>query len=463
MKSAIVRPLYHTHLVTPPLGMGYVCAWLQQTGFEAHITDGLKERLDNAHLADRCSDADVVGIFCMSDYLPETADLTRRLKAAGKTVVIGGPHASVLPEKTIQQTGADYAVVGEGERTMADLVSALSRGATTAGIPGLRGREPQNFTPRPFFENLDDVPFPAWREIDPRTYPMAPHGGVVRAFPVAPVTSSRGCPFACHFCASPTIWHRRIRFRSPGSVVDEIEMLVRDYGVREIHFEDDNLTLKETHIAGICEEILRRGIKVHWAAPNGIRVDAVTPAMLGLMKRSGCYAVAFGIESGSQEILDRIEKRTDLTKMRAAITMAHDAGLITQAFLIFGLPGETEETIRQTTEFVLSLPLDKAQILLLDILPGSELWNRYGRPDTDYAHTRSYQEPVYVPEGLSAAQLMRARSTAFRRFHLRPRQFFMLLRMIKPGQLRFVLRRISDFGIFSVRRAPRERIAADRS
>ncbi len=277
---------------------------------------------------------------------------------------------------------------------------------------------------------------------------MAPHGAVVKASPVAPVTSSRGCPFSCHFCASPKIWNRKIRYRSATNVVDEIEMLVREYGVKEIHFEDDNLTLKRSHIQGICEEILSRNIKVYWATPNGIRVDTVSDELLRLMKRSGCYSVAFGIESGSQEILDKIEKKTDLKIIRSAVEMAYRAGLITQAFIIFGLPGETEKTIQETINMVMKLPLHKVQFLLLDVLPGSRLWDDQDRLDISYFKKRSYQEPGYVPAGLTADYLVKVRAEAFRKFHMRPRQLYVFLKMLKLRQLKFIIQRVKDFSMF---------------
>jgi len=166
------------------------------------------------------------------------------------------------------------------------------------------------------------------------------------------------------------------------------------------------------------------------------------------MKRSGCYSVAFGIESGSQKILDNIEKKTKLDSVRSAVEMAHKVGLITQGFIIFGLPGETRETIAETMKLVLSIPLDKTQFLLLDILPGSKLWEKYGHADIDYFKKRSYQETGYLPSDLSAEYLKKIRGQAFRKFHLRPKQFYRILKMIKLGQLKVIFQRIQDFSIF---------------
>ncbi len=447
MQVALARPNYYTHLITPPLGVGSLSAYLRARGVECRLVDGLRDRLDADALARACEGADIVGLTCLSDFFPETIEAARALKAAGAVVVIGGPHASALPQETLEQTGADYVVVGEGEQTLAELVDYVrggARGEPPAGVVAAAGGA---FQPRPLLDDLDALPFPDWEQMDPRTYPRAPHGALIKQFPVAPVASTRGCPFACSFCASPKLWGRRIRFRSPARVVDEIEWLVRDFGVREIHFEDDNLTLKREHAEGVCREILRRGLDISWATPNGVRVDAVTPDLLRLMRESGCYYIAFGIESGDEEILRRIRKNTDLSRIEQAVRWAHEAGMITQGFFIFGLPGETAETIEKTIEFAKRLPLDRGQFLLLDLLPGSELWDELrGQADIDWTR-RSYQELKWTPDTVDAETLRRAPGRAFRRFFFRPRPLWSLLRFFRPSQLPFVWQRIKDFGI----------------
>lgn len=452
MKVTLTRPNYHSHLITPQLGMGYISSCLKAGGFESSIVDGLNHSLSNGEVALRCADADLVGINCLSDYYPKVVELTKLLKDRGKKVVIGGPHASVLPRETLLGTGADFVVVGEGEETMLELAEAIRDGKPTEGIKGLITRDGGVLVKRPFIKDLDSLPFPDWAQMDPRTYKKAPHGGFVKKFPVAPITSTRGCPYECTFCASPEIWGRRIRYRSPENVVDEIGLLVNEFGVKEIHFEDDNLTLKRSHVEGICELILERKIKVSWATPNGIRVDTITPKLLKLMKRSGCYFIAFGIESGNESILKKIKKETDLATITHAVQMAHKAGLMTQGFFIFGLPGETEATIKNTVNYAKTIPLDKAQFLLLDVLPGSELWHELKggvRADTS---ARSYQNVTWVPDGIGRHELERAPSKAFKSFFLRPRQMFNALRFIKPSQFSFVLKRMADFGVLPGRR-----------
>lgn len=448
MKIILVRPNYHTHLVTPPLGLGYLSSYLKRSGHEVRIIDGLNLSLSNNEIARGCQGAGLVGVQILSDFYLEAKDLIRELKALGLPVVIGGAHVSSLALESLKDTGADFAIVGEGERTLLELVEHLESGKPVDNILGLvTGKN--TFQKRPFIQDLDSLPFPDWHEIDPAKCKKAPHGAVIKNFPVAPVTSSRGCPYSCKFCASPNIWERTIRFRSPKNVVDEIEYLVKEFGVREIHFEDDNLTLKKDHIEGICNQILKRGIKISWATPNGVRADTLDSQLVRLMKKSGCYFLVFGIESGNQQILDNINKKTNLAAIERAARIARAEGLVTQGFFIFGLPGETKETIDESIKFAKRIALDRAQFLLLDVLPGTALWDELEGAKVADWRRRSYQQVTWIPPTVKKEILEKAPSRAFKSFFLRPRQFFLFIKYIKPTQLPFILRRIVDFKILS--------------
>ena len=417
MKVALVRPRYHTHLITPPLGLGYLSAALRAAGHAPRLIDGLALDLPAEEVARRCAGHPVVGIGCMSDQVPEVSALARLLQARGHRVVIGGPHATALPEDTAQRTGADFVVVGEGELTLPALVAALERGASPA-LPGVFAPGSRDLAPRPLVEDLDTLPFPDWDAMPPRRYALAPHGAFVRRFPVAPVMSTRGCPCQCSFCASPRLWEGRIRFRSPENVLDEIELLVRRFGVREIHFEDDNLTLRRSHAEAICTGLLARRLDVVWSCPNGVRADTLDGDLLSLMKRAGCYALAFGVESGDQGILDGVGKGARLEVVEQAIARAAEAGLQTQGFFIFGLPGETAASIDRTVDFARRARLDRAQFLLLDVLPGSRLWDELSGQFTPDWTRRSYQEVTWCPPTVDRATLAAAPSRAFRSFFL---------------------------------------------
>jgi radical SAM superfamily enzyme YgiQ (UPF0313 family) len=285
----------------------------------------------------------------------------------------------------------------------------------------------------------------------PRLYGKAPHGGVVKALPLGSLITSRGCPFDCSYCFNSRLAGKRQRRRSPRLVADEIEMLVREFRVKEIHFIDDNLTLHRSHIEEICMEILDRRLAIHWAAPNGIRVDSADSSLFKLMKRSGCYFVSFGIESADDGILERAGKRIDIETVKRAVRDAAAAGIITLGFFIFGLPGETLETMRKTLALALELPLKKAQFHLLDVLPGTRLWEELEgahRPDW---HKRSFQEVKWVPEGLTEEALKRFLSYAFRRFYLRPGPLGCILSLLRPGQIPSLFRRLNDFGVLPLK------------
>lgn len=453
-KISLIRPNYSTHLVIAPLSVGYLSSYLKNNGHDCRIVDALNLDYTADQVADACSGSALVGINCFSSHYPEVIQLSRRLKDRGFRVAIGGPHASALPQLTLDDTGADFVIAGEGEASLLELANSLRAGSSGENIPGVLARGGMELVKRPLIDDLDLLPFPDWPGMDPREYRRVERVGLVKGWPVASMITSRGCPFGCTFCASPELWGRRIRFRSPKNVVDEIEYLVKEFGVKEIHFEDDNITFKREHMAGICDLLLSRGIKISWATPNGIRADKVDEELIKLMKRSGCYFLAFGVESGNQEILNRIKKQEDLSTIASAVRLAHANGIATHGFFIFGLPGETEKTIQDTIDFAKSIPLDKAQFLLLDVLPGSELWHTIKRDKPVDWNYKSYQESTWVPEGLDKEKLRKALGRAFRSFYLRPRQLLYLASCIKFSQFSMIKRRVSDFNILSFLNKP---------
>jgi len=454
MKVILARPNYKTHLITPPLGIGYLSSYLKSKRIDCQIIDGLNLNLTNRQLAEKCKEADIVGISVLSYYFLQAVDLAKKLKKMGKIVVIGGPHATCLPKLTLKETGADFVMAGEGEEIFSQLVREIQTGKID---------KKKKIRSGPFIKDLSSLPFPDWEQMDPRTYQKAPHGGVVKAFPVAPIMTTRGCPYECKFCASPKLWQRTIRFRRPAEVVAEIKYLINNFGVKEIHIEDDNFTLKREHAEKICQLILQQKIKVAWATPNGIRADKVDLKLLRLMKKAGCYFVAFGIESGNQEILNNVAKHSNLEVTRKAVNLAHQAGLMTQGFFIFGLPGETKETIKETIDFAKNLPLDKAQFLMLDVIPGSALWDELKFGKKVNWHLDSFHEVSWLPTRLPAqdgagvagrptvdlATLSSAQSRAFREFFFNPKRLLNMIKLIKPSQMKYVLKRFADFKILN--------------
>ena len=292
---------------------------------------------------------------------------------------------------------------------------------------------------------------PAWDLMPPKEYPPAPHGAVVKRFPVAPIVTTRGCPFNCAFCASKCIWHRKLRFRSAKNLVDEIELLVNEYGVRELHFEDDNFTANREHALSICNEITKRKLDITWACPNGVRIDELDQELLIRMRESGCYLLAFGLESGSQMILDGVNKKLDINMVQEVIRMVKDVGITTWGFFIIGLPGETKQTARETIEFAKRMPLDRAQFCMFTPLPGSDAYDEWVKREKieDFEWEKfNFYSVVYESDSLQKKDLAELQRKAFREFYFRPKILFNLVKNIKPQQIRWLLRRMLAYKYF---------------
>lgn len=449
MKIILVRPCYKSHIITPPLGLGYLSSYLKQQNIDVIIIDALRDNLNNEQVMQKilAEKPDAVGINCLTAFYNEVVDLAKLIKQNNIICLIGGVHTAFLPYQTLVDTGADYVICGEGEIAMTELVNNKFINNDIQGVYSLDNLKnvDQQIIKAKIIENLDELPFPDWDQISPTTYPKAPHGAIAKNFPIGVVMTTRGCPYGCTFCASPQFYGRKIRFRSPENVIEEIKYLIKNHNVKEIHFEDDNLTLKREHIEKICNLILKNNIKISWACPNGIRADKVDEDLIKLMVKSGCYFFAYGIESANPQILKNIKKEETIEQIEKSIEMADRLGVSCHGFFIFGLPGETAETIQESINFAKKSKLSCAQFIILDVLPGCELWTTLnGKFKPNFAKN-SFKEPEWIPEGLTKNQLIKAQSQAFRSFYLRPKQFFTLLNSIRLDQLKFILKRILDY------------------
>ena len=454
MKVVLVRPNYDSHIITPPLALGYLSSYLKKNGMDVKIFDGLRDNVSNAELLESivAETPTVVGITCLTAFYKETIELSQMLKETGLRVIIGGVHPTFLPQETLAESGCDYVVLGEGEIALLKLLQNNFQSDSIAGVYSIKDFEDSKpvIKKGKKIENLDDIPFPDWEQLNPNLYPKAPHGAIVKNFPVAPVITTRGCPYECTFCASPSFYDRKIRFRSPENVIQEIKYLVDQFGIREIHFEDDNLTIRRGHIDKICELIITKGIEISWACPNGIRADKVDADLISKMKESGCYYFAYGVESADQQILSNIKKQVKIETIEKSIDLASKAGISCQGFFIFGLPGETEETLNKSIHFAKRSKLARAQFLILDVLPGSELWDTLKGKFVPNWDKKSYKEPEWLPGELTDKLLMNAQSKAFREFYFKsPLRFLKLALSIKPSQIRFLIHRLLDYRIFN--------------
>jgi magnesium-protoporphyrin IX monomethyl ester (oxidative) cyclase len=226
-----------------------------------------------------------------------------------------------------------------------------------------------------FIENLDELPFPARHLLPMEEYSKAvsPHSGIKRT-PFASMITSRGCPARCTFCVLRKIWGLAYRTRSPDNVLDEIEHLIKEYGIREIHFEDDNLTADKKRAMAIFDGIIKRKFNITWNCPSGTALFALDEELLTKMKESGCYSISIAIESGNKDVLRNLmRKPINLDKAPRIVNAARELGLKIKGFFILGYPRETKKQMQETVDFAANLGLDWALFFIATPIPGSEL------------------------------------------------------------------------------------------
>lgn len=455
MKIVLVRPKYKSHIITPPLGIGYLSSYLRKNGIEVKIIDALKENLELKSVVKIIlkEKPDVVGITCLTAFYIEVCKLSRVLKKHNYKVIIGGVHPTFLPYRTLRESKADFIVCGEGEKALLQILKSNFKPKNIIGVYSQKNIKKVKNTPFPqkaeAFMNLNQLPFPDWEQMNPNTYPKAPHGAIVKNFPIGIIMTTRGCPYMCSFCASRKFYDQSIRFRSIPNVIGEIKYLVNNFAIKEVHFEDDNLTLKRDHIEKLCRTLIKNKIDISWACPNGIRADRVDEKLLRLMKKAGCYLVAFGIESANPRILRNIHKLETIETIKKAISITNKVGIQSQGFFIFGLPGETKETIEESIQFAKKSKLSRAQFIILDIIPGSELWYTLKGKFKPNWKKNSYKEPEWLPKGLTKRDLMDAQTRAIREFYLRPITLIRFLKYIKPNQVKFLLQRFKEYRLLN--------------
>jgi radical SAM superfamily enzyme YgiQ (UPF0313 family)/SAM-dependent methyltransferase len=336
---------------------------------------------------------------------------------------MGGPHVAAAAGPVMDHPEIDFAVAGEGEQTLLNLVEALETGGDPSGLAGVASRtqgEIRVNPPGPFIGDLDTLPFPAY-DLVPDLAAYNPPPANYKKLPVMNVLTGRGCPNQCTFC-DRSLFGRRLRQRSADNIADEIDMLVRRFGVREIAFVDENFTIRPRLIVDLFETLDRRGIRPAWTAMS--RVDTVDRALLRFMRDHGCWHISFGIESGDLNILKRIKKKIDLDQAARVVADCRALGIRTKGFYIVGHPGETLETMEASIQSAFRMPLDDVVVTINTPLPGTDQYReaaRYGRlAAADWSRFNMWT-PVFVPHGLTAEILIEKHREFYRRFYLRPR------------------------------------------
>jgi anaerobic magnesium-protoporphyrin IX monomethyl ester cyclase len=361
----------------PPLSLSYLAAALAREGIEVKILDFMVTHYRPKKLRRELEEyrPQLVGSTCVTLNYPIARRMLKVCKAFDPRIftVIGGPHVTFTLEETLLQSPwIDAIVIGEGERTLVELARTVEEGEDIHHVPGIAFADEGMVVktlPQDRIDDLDQLPLPA-REL----LPMARYRAL--GTPCTVITS-RGCPYSCIFCSGRRMFGPKVRFRSPGLVVDEIEKLQRDFGLAKINIVDDTFTLNHHHTRAVCEEMLRRNLKVKWSA--FARVDRISEDIAQLMKRAGCEWVLFGVESADEEILKTIRKGITLDEVRRGVKIAAEAGISVFNSFILGLPGESWDTALKSIAFGDELYHKygaKYGFHILSPLPGTELYER---------------------------------------------------------------------------------------
>jgi anaerobic magnesium-protoporphyrin IX monomethyl ester cyclase len=365
------------------MGLAYVAAVLEKNGHTVSIIDAPTEGwrnledaggntyrvgLSDQQIGERLAQwkPDVVGIEIPFSGWSRTAFAAAAIaKSISKDVVtyLDGQHPSAMPKECLANPNTDFVVVGERENTVLELVNGLEKGLSdfskVKGLGFVKNGKPVLTAQRSMIEDLDSLPFPARHLLPMDIYTEAVRENPLRNEVYKPMTimiTSRGCPFNCVFCSNCTVWGKRWRGRSPENVVAEIEHVMKDYGIKQIDFYDDNMTLDKKRMEGICDLIVKRNVRVEWFTPNGIRADTLDEALLRKMKRAGCKKIRLAPESGVQRVVDEvIGKSLDLKSVEQAVILSKKVGIGVGLFFVIGLIGETKTDIEETIRFAYKL------------------------------------------------------------------------------------------------------------
>lgn len=347
--------------IFPPLGLAYIAAVLEKEGYNVNIIDAYAEELSLHQIKVKIDNfsPNVVGITCDVSRVEETKQIFK-LSTAFK--IVGGPFATVKPDEFVDVANA--IVIGEGEETMLELLKYFFKNKDFSKIKGL-----YNSPKRELIQNLDSLPMPSWHLLPMNLY----YDIRSRDYPMISMFTSRGCPYNCIFCNSPLISGRKVRFMSPKRIVDNIEFLIRNYNIKEIFFKDSNFMINKSHLEKICDEILKRRLKVKWVC-NG-HVNSVDYDLLTKMKNAGCYLIYFGFESGNQKTLNKIRKGVTIENARRAAKITNKSGIRVGGMFMIGFPWENREKIQQTIDFAMELNLYSVLFSIVNPYPGTYLWD----------------------------------------------------------------------------------------
>ena len=384
----------------PPLGLAYLASVLEERNIKVKIIDCLIEGWEQREeIGDNIVRVglnfkqiksliidfapDIVGV---NNLFTKQRENAHKIYSLAKEIspdiitIAGGAHTTVMPDLVLSDPNLDYAVLGEGENTIIELVDSIEGKKDISGIDGIGYRDSNGIKIIPktkFIDDLDSIPFPARHLLNTEGYlGLKMSHGKRRKKRFAPIITSRGCPARCTFCSAYRVWGRKFRYRSPENIIEEMTMLKEKYDIEELMFEDDNLTMDIKRAEKLFDLMIENKLNFSWDTPNGVAAYVLTEKLLSKMKKSGCYKLNLALESGNQEVLNNIIKKPlDLNKIKPLIKFARDIGLEVGIYLIMGMPGETKDQIMDSFRLAKEMKIYDPFISIATPYPGTELYD----------------------------------------------------------------------------------------
>lgn len=423
-------------VIAPPLGIAYMAGVLQENNIDVEILDASAEDMGFEDVKNELfkRKPDLVALTALTPTIGRALETAQVVKETlpNSIVVIGGYHPTFNFIETLEDENVDIVIRGEGEYIMLNLVQALENHSNLHDVKGIVFEDKNSkevvITPEaPLIDNLDEIPFPALNLLPLKKYrllDMDTH--------MATMITTRGCPMQCSFCSSAAMHGRKIRERSVKNIVDEIEYLKTTYDIDTIAFMDDTFTLKKRKVIAICDEILKRNIKIMWGCTS--RVDTLDETLLKKMKEAGCITIFIGVESADQQQLDKMCKNTTVTKIENAFKIANQLKIRTIASVALGMPGDSKEIMNKTIKFVHKLKPNYAIYSLATPYPGTKFYKESFEKNLIKIKDWSKYTlitPILETVDCSLKDMRKIQAKAFIKFYLRPQ--YILKQFLQDG------------------------------
>ena len=430
---SLLSPTYSS-MANEPLGLGYLAAVAKQAGHEVKIF----QRLDlpnKTFLNDIIKfKPEVCALSVLTSTLKNSLYLSQTLKKTlGCKTIFGGPHPSGAPE-VVKNSCVDFVILGEGEQTFVELLQAIQDNKTDfktiKGLSYLYKGKVVITEPRPRILDIDSLPLPYRQGLPWKKYKRLVSTIPMRQQRFAVMVTSRGCPFNCSFCVSPLIWKQSLICRSAKKVVEEIEYLIKNYKINYIRFLDNDFMVNEKHALAVCDEIIKKKIKISWACFGSLRY--VSDPLLKKMKQAGCLEIFYGIESLNQDNLNDVDKKLVFENINIGLVKTEAAGLASMGSILLGYPDDTEEAMENTERILQTMPLDILQLAFVIPYPGTVMRKQLKSRDLITEDTDLYnsQTPV-LKSKLSPKRLIYWRKRLYSSFYYSPNYQAKIKRRIK--------------------------------